>query len=177
MKARTLKATALAVAGALVLGACATQPTGPSIMAMPGSGKTFDQFRADDYDCRGYAQAQSGSAAEAGNDTAVRNAAIGTAIGALAGAAIGGRGGAGVGAAGGLVVGSAAGAGAGESTARGVQRRYDNAYVQCMYAKGERVPVSGRMEQRYEAAPPPPPGYAPPPPPPGSPPPPPPGVR
>src|SRR6185295_15510730 len=111
------------VAGALALGACATQPTGPSIMAMPGSGKTFDQFRADDYDCRGYAQGQSGSAAEVGNDTAVRNAAIGTAIG--------GRGGAGVGAAGGLVVGSAAGAGAGESSARGVQRRYDNAYIQC----------------------------------------------
>jgi len=32
---------------ALILGACATVPTGPSVMVLPGSSKTFDQFRFD----------------------------------------------------------------------------------------------------------------------------------
>ncbi|HKW93428.1 MAG TPA: glycine zipper family protein [Methylomirabilota bacterium] len=43
-----------------------------------------------------------------------------------------------------------------------VQRRYDNAYVQCMYAKGNQVP--GRAPA--QAAPPAPPAGPPPPPPP-----------
>ena len=34
---------ALALAG--LLGACAYMPTGPSVMALPGTGKSFDQFR------------------------------------------------------------------------------------------------------------------------------------
>jgi hypothetical protein len=172
-----MKAAAAAVGVALLLGACVTAPVGPSIAAMPGSGKSFDQFRADDADCRGYAQQQSGGATaqDAATDSTIRSAALGTAIGALAGAAIGGHSGAGAGAAGGLVVGTAAGAGAGTASGVGVQHRYDNAYTQCMYAKGERVPVYGNMEQRHEA-PPPPTSYAPPPPP-GSPPPPPPGYH
>ena len=33
----------------LALGACAAvPPSGPSVMALPGKGKNFDQFRADD---------------------------------------------------------------------------------------------------------------------------------
>lgn len=182
---------------ALVLvGACASIPTGPSVMAMPGTGKSFDHFRADDADCRQYALSQVGG--ETANDSAlnsgVQSAAVGTIVGALAGAAIGGHHGAAVGAGTGLIVGSVAGAGAGQASGYSLQRRYDNAYVQCMYAKGERVPVSGRfsaaqdapasVRPRYQAVPPPRWGYAPrppqayviPPPPPGNPPPPPPGV-
>ena len=175
-----------------LIAACTTMPTGPSAMALPGSGKNFDQFRADDAECRAYAQNQIGgtTAQEAAVESGVKSAAVGTAVGALAGAAIGGHQGAGVGAATGLIVGSAAGSGAAQSSAYGAQRRYDNAYVQCMYAKGERVPVSGHMgpaaaRPRYAPAPSyappppsgyvesPPPSYAPPPPP-GYPPPPPP---
>jgi len=166
----------------LTLVACTTIPTGPSVMAMPGSGKSFDQFRADDADCRQYALGQVGGATanETAVDSGVKSAAFGTAVGALAGAAMGGRDGAAVGAGMGLLVGSAAGAGAGQASGYGSQRRYDNAYVQCMYAKGQRVPVSGQMTSAPARA-----GnrpaqpatvYAPPPPPPGSPPPPPPGV-
>ena len=165
----------------LTLGACTTIPTGPSVMAMPGTGKTFDQFRADDADCRQFAQMQTGGATS--NETAVesgmKSAAVGATVGALAGAAMGGHQGAGVGAGMGLLAGSAMGAGAGQSSGYGSQRRYDNAYIQCMYAKGDRVPVSGQMvsEPARPASPPPAPGYAyPPPPPPGYPPPPPPGV-
>ena len=50
----------VAVLSALLLSACATRPTGPSVMAMPGSTKTFDQFRLDDMDCRSYASEQTG---------------------------------------------------------------------------------------------------------------------
>lgn len=52
-----------------------------------------------------------------------------------------------------------------------MQRRYDYAYLQCMYGNGNRIPVAGRMQtqqpyqtqpqQRY--LPPPPPGSPPPP--------------
>jgi len=75
----------------------------------------------------------------------------------------------------GLIIGSAAGSG--NSTGAGVsaQRRYDTAYHQCMYAKGNKVPVYGRYVQStaqprqpaYTAPPPPnappPPGATPPP--------------
>lgn len=169
------------LAALLALAACTTIPTGPSVMAMPGTGKSFDQFRADDADCRQYAYSQVGGATanDAAVDSGVRSAAVGTAVGALAGAAIGGHRGAGVGAGVGLLAGSAAGANAAQASAYGSQRRYDNAYVQCMYAKGDRVPVPGRMygpERGYYSPPPPSGDYAPPPPPYGNPPPPPPGV-
>ena len=99
----------------------------------------------------------------------VRSAVVGTALGALAGAAIGGNSrGAGVGAGVGLLAGSAAGAGAGQQSGYALQRRYDHAYQQCMYAKGHRVPVAGRYgatEQRAYTPPPPPPGSHTPPPP------------
>ena len=78
----------------------------------------------------------------------------------------------------GLLVGTLAGTGAGESSAYGTQRRYDNAYVQCMYAKGQRVPVTAaqrsQLERPLQRAPAAPAGSAYPPPPPGNPPPPPP---
>lgn len=163
----------LAVAGSLslLLAACASVPTGPSLMALPGTGKSFEQFRADDFQCRQYAEASIGGTAQgAASNAQLRSAAVGTAVGAVAGAAIGGHEGAGVGAGTGLLVGSMAGADAGYGSAYGAQRRYDNAYVQCMYAKGDKVPVSGTFTQPQAPAaqpsggyPPPPPGYAPPP--------------
>jgi hypothetical protein len=45
----------------LLLAGCASEPPvlGPSILVLPGSGKTFDMFRADDTECRQYATTQS----------------------------------------------------------------------------------------------------------------------
>ncbi len=178
----------------LLLGACTTIPTGPSVMAMPGTGKSFDQFRSDDADCKQFALGQIGGATanETAVESGVKSAVVGAAVGALAGAAIGGHEGAGVGAGVGLLAGSAAGTGASQASGYGSQRRYDNAYIQCMYASGHRVPMPGNMAsgpartmypQRppaatgYLAPPPPPAAYPPPPPPPpGYPPPPPPGM-
>jgi hypothetical protein len=175
------------LAAALLLAACVTMPKGPSVMALPGTGKNFDQFRSDDLECRDFSNTQVGgaSASDAQAESVAKSAVLGTVIGAAAGAAIGGSQGAGIGAGSGLAIGGLAGTGAGDASGYSLQRRYDMAYVQCMYAKGNKVPVSGRLESRSYAPaeyaappPPPPPSYAPPPPPPPSyapPPPPPPG--
>lgn len=164
----------------LILGGCVSVPNGPKAMAMPGAGKTFEQFQADDTICRQYALDQNGGVTpnQAGSNSFVGSAVVGTLIGAVLGAAAGGRGhDAGAGAATGLVVGSVIGANASNQSSAATQSRYDNAYKQCMYAKGEQVPVSGHMIRQpsptYYAppapqstgSPSPPAGYIPPPPP------------
>ncbi|MDB5803002.1 MAG: Proline-rich region [Betaproteobacteria bacterium] len=170
------------LSAALLLGGCVTTPSGPSSMALPGSGKNFDQFRVDDYDCRQFASTQTGGRDpnNAAVDSGVKSAAVGAGVGALAGAAIGNSGQAAAAGAGiGLLFGAVAGAGAGQESSYALQQRYDAGYTQCMYAKGNKVAVRGRVNQVQQAPayapPPPPPGYnEPPPPPPGMPPPPPP---
>lgn len=164
----------------LFVTACASLPTGPSVMSLPGSRKTFDEFRADDADCRQFANVQVGgtTAQKAAIDSGVASAAVGTAIGAGAGALIGGTGSAaGVGAGIGLVTGALVGQGYAGGAYYSVQQRYDFAYQQCMYAKGHKIQVSGYQarafsEQPASPAPPGPPGpTAPYPPPPNAPPP------
>ena len=89
-------------------------PNGPSMLVLPGSSKSFDQFRAEDVECRQYAFESIGgkTAAENANVSGATSAAVGTAVGAVAGAALGGRQGAAVGAGVGLGVGAVAGVGA-----------------------------------------------------------------
>jgi len=151
-----------AAALALLLAACATAPTGPSVLVLPGSEKSFDQFRADDYECRQYASYQVNGTTpdQAGADAAVKSAAVGAAVGAVAGGLMGGHRGAGTGAGVGLIAGSVAGAGTARSSQYSAQQRYDFGYQQCMYAKGHKVPVEGytpRHRGAYRSAPPPPP--------------------
>ena len=168
---------ALAALGLTALAGCVSMPSGPGVMVLPGSSKTFDQFRADDHECRGYAFTQSGgrSPEQVGNEAGMNTAAVGALVGAAAGAAIGGSGqaaaaGAGIGAMGGAL----AGTGTAAQTAHTVQGRYDIAFQQCMYAKGHKIPMAaayrGQAGRSYRQATPPPP----PPPPAGTPPPPPP---
>jgi hypothetical protein len=98
----------LALLSALVLiGACATAPTEPGVLALPGTGKTLEQFNADHDECRKRASAPPGDAAS------------------------------------------------GSWTEQ--QRRYDFAYIQCMYVKGHRVPVPGQFTGAPTGNPPPPP--------------------
>ncbi|MBI3140229.1 MAG: hypothetical protein HYZ19_00015 [Rhodocyclales bacterium] len=153
-----------ALAALLLLGACTTMPSGPGMLVLPGTGKSFEQFRGDDALCRQYAHGQVGGTTpeQAQSESGVRSAAVGTAVGAVAGAAIDGSRGAAVGAGTGLLVGSLAGTGAADASAHGLQQRYDHAYAQCMYAKGHRIPVSGRyVPDTGRGYPPPPPGYLP----------------
>lgn len=165
---KTAKISALLLVPYL-LAACATTPTGPSVLVLPGTGKSFDQFRSDNLECRQFASEQIGgaTASSAAADSGVRSAAVGTLLGAAAGAAINGSHGASVGAGTGLLMGGLAGTGAADASAWGTQQRYDFGYLQCMYAKGHRVPVSGRFlpdPRQMEYTVPPPPGAAPPPP-------------
>src|SRR5213592_2658738 len=117
---------------------------------------------------------------QAATESAVSGAAIGTVLGAAAGAAVGAAAkspatGAAVGAGAGLLGGAAIGGSNAQAAGTQVQHRYDMTYMQCMYAKGNQIPMArGSFPSTYvgqpAASPPPPP-----PPPPGAPPPPPPG--
>ena len=140
---------------------------------LPGTGKNFEEFQADHAVCRQWALQQTGTTPnQAGAASTVTGAAVGAVVGAGLGAAIGATAGspatgaavgAGVGVLGGTAVGADNAYGAGVSA----QRHYDNAYVQCTYAKGNQVPVPRGSQPAYTSSPAPPP-----PPPPGVPPPP-----
>jgi hypothetical protein len=158
----------------LVVTGCASLPNGPSVMVLPGTGMSFDQFRNDDVICQQYASFQVGgtTANQAGISSGLTSAAAGTALGAAAGAAIGGGSGAAIGAGSGLVAGSLVGINAASSSMYETQQRYDIAYIQCMYAKGHQVPVFGQFSDITPQRPvpstipiPPPPSGSPPPPP------------
>lgn len=138
-----MKTAAMAVAGCLLAAGCATVPSGPALMVLPGPTRTFDQFRADDAACRQYAQSALAAVVPAANDRAAANAAaasiVGAATGALIGAATGHAGeGAAIGAGAGLAWGAAA-TQAGY-TSYELQRRYDIFYGQCMYSRGHQLP-------------------------------------
>jgi Glycine-zipper domain len=170
------------IAAGMLLTGCATLPTGPNVLVLPGSGKGFDEFQLDDAVCRQWASQQLGTTnKQAATEATVTGAVNGTALGAAGGAAVGAAAGspatgAAVGSGVGLVGGTAAGAERGAGAEWRLQRRYDMAYMQCMYAKGNLIPVSGSFQrppastQQGSSAPPP---LDVPPPPPGNPPPPP----
>jgi len=169
--------------GALLAG-CVHVPTGPNVMVLPGTGRSFEQFVADDAACRQWAAYQTGiTTTQASTETAATGAAIGTVLGAASGAALGAASGrpatgAAVGAGAGLLGGTLVGAGSAEGARWEVQHRYDAAYMQCMYAKGNQIPIprGAQSTQMWQSAAPPVAGDAPldiPPPPPGTPPPPP----
>lgn len=154
----------LLAASLVLLAGCVTAPTGPSVMALPGTGKSFDEFRMADAECRAYAQYQTGgvSANKAAVDSGVATAALGTVVGAAAGAAIGNSGrDAAVGAGAGLLFGAMVGASAAQESSSNTQQAYDASYIQCMYGKGQRVPVQGNISRPdpmpLSAYPPPPP--------------------
>ena len=169
---KTLSLFALMGVAVLLVGGCATVPTGPSVMVLPSPSKPFEQFQVDDGACRQWAAQQIGAPpGEPINQNAAIGATVGTLVGAGLGAAIGAAAGnpalgAAIGAGTGLVGGAASGANADWASGWEAQRRYDFAYQQCMYAKGNQIPGVVRQaprQYRVPPPPPPPPGYAPPP--------------
>ena len=161
MPKQTLRA--LAMLSLLAVAGCVTLPTGPSVRVLPAPGKPFEQFQADDAICRQWAARAIGQGAqEVANQNTATGAVVGTVIGGGIGAALGaasGNPGAGaaIGAGSGLLIGTASGASAGEVYGQEAQRRYDNTYVQCMYAKGNQIPGTVRRVRRARRAIPPPP--------------------
>lgn len=124
---------------ALTLAACASEPLGPTVQVLPARNKPFDVFQEDQIICKQYAQQQVSGQTDAANKSAVGTAAITTGIGALIGMAVGNGRGAGIGAAVGMAGGTMAGAGKTDNTERSIQQQYNNAYVQCMYSKGNQI--------------------------------------
>jgi len=149
---RRARSAALLAASSLMLGACTVMPAGPGVMALPGSGKSVGQYQVDAAECRQYADAviaaSSGGTAAAADNSAASTAAAGAVLGAAAGAIIGSASGnagqgAAVGAGTGLFFGAAAGSPYTAMSSYQLQRGYDSAYLQCMYARGNRVPTRG----------------------------------
>lgn len=165
---------AMPIAVGLLVAGCATVPSGPSVMVLPGSGKSFEAFQYDDALCRQWGAQQIGAAPQQANTAGATTAAAGTVVGAAAGAAVGAAAGdaatgAAVGSGVGLLGGSTAGANEVAGAQWSLQRRYDIAYMQCMYAKGNLIPIPGgsslqSTSMRERSGPPPPPADFPPPP-------------
>ena len=143
------------VAGsAALLAGCTSMPTGPTVAVMPAATKPFEVFMQDDALCRSWASHAIGvpghdAAAERMLGSTMAGVAIGVAIGAVAG----GHHGTGPGAALGGAIGASQGSVLAQAETGSAQRRYDIAYLQCMYANGNAVPVRGG----YQSAPLPPP--------------------
>jgi len=168
---RTWITCGLPLLAAVLLQACAPMRPVPHVMAMPGKGKSLEQFDADDASCRSWAESRIGaSPGQAAAESTVSGAAIGTLLGGAAGAALGAAAGnpamgAAAGAGVGLLGGTGVGAGYGQQAAWSVQRSYDIAYAQCMYASGNRIPGRPRRPPPpsfgpYGPPPPPPPGWS-----------------
>jgi outer membrane lipoprotein SlyB len=137
MKAKLLPAS---LTVALLLGGCVQQPAGPTVAVMPAPYKPFEVFQQDQAICMAYGQQMTNGQAEAANQQSVGTAAVGTVLGAGLGAAIGGGTGAAIGAASGALGGTVVASGPANSAQGNLQQRYDIAYSQCMYAKGNQVP-------------------------------------
>ena len=145
------------------LSACATVPPGPSVRVMPSPWKPFEVFQSDDTACRQWAEQQTGTSPnEAFHQNLAAGAVFGTLAGAGLGAAIGstyGEAGIGaaIGAASGLLAGTTFASGPAYGAGYAAQVRYDNAYVQCMYARGNQIPGVKPPARRGTDSPPPPP--------------------
>src|SRR6201996_7615806 len=113
-----------AVAGiglTLGLAACVPNKMGPTVQVMPGAGKSFADFQADQAACETYADGQVAGARKQANQQAVGTALLGSALGAGLGAAAGN---AGAGAAAGAAVGTGVAATNAQDATLTIQQQY-----------------------------------------------------
>lgn len=146
------------IAAAALLAGCAMQPVGPTVRVMPAPYKPFEVFEREQYDCERYADQSVSGEAQAANNRAVGAAALGAGLGLALGAATGDGHAATFGAVAGGAAGTAIGADRSDREGYSIQRRYDIAYSQCMYSKGNQVPGFAAPRR---GPPPPPPGEGP----------------
>jgi hypothetical protein len=160
----------LGVGAAAALGGCAVAPTAPTVMVLPGAQTSPAQFHADNIACQQQAQALLAGNVQAANDQAAANVVVGTVIGAAVGALVGqgshhSNNSVAWGAGTGLLLGSAAAGGSSQASSYSLQQRFNIAYMQCMYLRGNQVPGQIRTRSQTPAVPPPnymPPSYTPP---------------
>ena len=129
----------IALAGVMMLSACAQTPMGSTVPVMPGPNTSLASFQNDQATCRQFAQQAVADQAQGANLRGLGTAALTTALGAGLGGAIGGGRGAGIGALGGAglaAVGSS-------NTQQSIQAQFDNAFAACMFSLGNTVPGMG----------------------------------
>ncbi|HEX7969756.1 MAG TPA: glycine zipper family protein, partial [Stellaceae bacterium] len=134
-----MKAQAVIAALAL-LGGCVSPPIGPTVAVLPAPGKPLEKFAEEDAYCREYARQQVALVPEQVDSQLIGSAVVGTLLGAGLGAAVGRGPGAAFGAATGTLIGTGMASGNAAWAQMTIQQRYDVAYMQCMYAKGNQVP-------------------------------------
>jgi len=147
------RVTAASCVSLLLLSACASAPTAPSVAAAPGRNKPPEVFAQDQAVCGNYAHQMTEQAAQQINNQQFGSAVVGTVLGAGLGAAIGGGRGAAIGAAGGATAGTLYGAQSTAYAQLSLQQQYDYAYQQCMYSRGNQIP--GFTPNVYQLPPPP----------------------
>lgn len=130
-----------------LIGGCVTAPLGPTVQVMPAPGKPLELYQQEVQECKKWAFDQMGGQAAVDNAnqkavaTGVLGTLLGTAAGAVVGAGVGNAGaGAGIGAGAGMVGGAGAGGASSANSNLTLQQLYNNAFAQCMYAKGNQVP-------------------------------------
>jgi uncharacterized protein YcfJ len=141
----------VAIAGVLLLAACAQTPMGPTVQVLPGPGKSFANFQNDQATCQQFAQQAVTDQAQGANLRGLGTAAVTTVLGAGLGAAIGGGQGAAIGAAAGALGGGGLGAVRTSNAQNSIQTQYDNAFVQCMFSLGNSVPSAGPIMVQPQA--------------------------
>jgi hypothetical protein len=129
---------------ALLLSGCAETPMGPLVQVMPAPGKTLPAFEVDLNECKAFAQRMTHGQASSANHRAIGGALLTTAVGAGGGALVGWTGGDTLGGAASFGAPAASNGlggamGASSSAQPGIQVQYDNAFAQCMYARGNQV--------------------------------------
>ena len=131
------------LAGALLLGACAQTPMGPTVAVMPGPHATLSSFQSDQAVCRSFADQAVRDQAQGANLRGLGGAALTTALGAGLGAAVGGGRGAGIGAASGALGGAGLAAATTANANPAIQTQFNNAFAACMFSLGHNVPSMG----------------------------------
>lgn len=143
--------SSVALAAALLLGACAQTPMGPTVQVMPGPNTSFSSFQNDQAVCRQFAEQAVRDQAQGANLRGLATAGLTTALGAGLGAAVGGGRGAGIGAGAGALGGAGLGAVRSSNAQSSIQAQYDNAFAQCMFSLGNSVPAGGPMMVQPQA--------------------------
>ncbi len=124
---------------AALLSGCTTPPMGPTAVVMPAPGKPFEVFAQDQGMCKQFADSEVDGGATVSNLKQFGTVAINAAIGAGVGDAMRGRTGAEFGGALGAIGGMGAAANGAAHDQYSLQGRYNLAYTQCMYARGNQL--------------------------------------
>jgi hypothetical protein len=104
----------LPVVALALVAGCETMPQGPTVTALQGDAKPIDEFRTDDVNCMRYASAPADEVTLASADHAGTTGSV------------------------------IDGTDSAQYVGYGLQRRYNRAYVRCMYLKGNKVPLLAR---------------------------------